>query len=61
MDLWVGAYELTGGGGGAWGMAASLPQLGQKRMVSGTELPQLAQERVADCVMIVFPFDSECR
>jgi hypothetical protein len=33
-------------------MPASVPQLGQKRMLSGTELPQLAQECVVDCAMV---------
>jgi hypothetical protein len=35
-------------------MPAGVPQLGQKRMFSGTELPQLAQECVVDCVMVFF-------
>lgn len=35
-------------------MPASVPQLGQKRMFSGTEFPQLAQECVMDCVMVFF-------
>lgn len=35
-------------------MPAGVPQLGQKRISSGTELPQLAQECVVDCVMVFF-------
>jgi hypothetical protein len=35
-------------------MPAGVPQLGQKCMVSGTELPQFAQECVVDCVMVFF-------
>ena len=35
-------------------MPAGVPQLGQNRMFSGTELPQLAQECVVDCVMVLF-------
>jgi hypothetical protein len=34
-------------------MAAGVPQLGQKRMFSGTELPQLAQECVVVCDILV--------
>lgn len=35
-------------------MPAAVPQLGQKRMFSGTELPQLAQECVVVCDMVFF-------
>jgi hypothetical protein len=35
-------------------MAAGVPQLGQKCMFSGTELPQFAQACVVDCDMLVF-------
>ena len=33
-------------------MPASVPQFGQKRMVSGIDPPQLAQECVMDCAMV---------
>ena len=58
---WVGGYEFTGGGGGASGMVAGVPQLGQKRMFSGTEVPQFEQERVDTCDMDFFPslFDND--
>ena len=34
-------------------MTAGVPQFGQKRMFSGKGLPQLAQEWVVDCDMLV--------
>jgi hypothetical protein len=36
---------------------AGVPQFGQKRIFSGTEVPQLEQERVEICDMDFFPFD----
>ena len=35
-------------------MTADVPQFGQKRIFSGTELPQFAQACVVDCDMLVF-------
>jgi hypothetical protein len=38
---------------------AGVPQFGQKRMFSGTEVPQFEQERVDICDMDFFPFDNQ--
>jgi hypothetical protein len=37
---------------------AGVPQFGQKRMFSGTDVSQFEQERVEICVMVFFPFDN---
>ncbi len=35
-----------------------VPQFGQKRMLSGTCVPQFEQELLEFCVMVFFPFDN---
>jgi hypothetical protein len=36
--------------------SAGAPQLGQKRMLVGTELLQFGHERIDDCDIVSFPF-----